>query len=134
MTVLKTHLSKIKQYKDNTCKDYSISKILREQKKSNDFFETMLCNISLEDIIALRLELAYKTIGVRLYGFPIWRNTTYIVKEALLKYAVSISTSKGEAARYLGLHINDFLLYLKKYQIDTYFKRKKINDDNRNTA
>jgi hypothetical protein len=133
MTVLKTHLSKIKQYKDNTCKDYSISKLLREQKKSNDLFETMLCNISLEDIIALRLELAYKSIGVRLYGFPIWRSTNYIVQEALLKYAVSISTSKGEAARYLGLNVDKFIKFLKKYKIDTYFKRK-VNADHRNTA
>lgn len=121
--IIKTHLGKIKEYKDNTCKDYSISKILRENKKSNDLFETMLCNISLEDVIALRLELAYKAIGVRLYGFPLWRSTNYIVQEALLKYALSISTSKGEAARYLGLKINKLIKLLKTYQINTYFKR-----------
>jgi hypothetical protein len=121
--IIKTHLGKIKEYKDNTCKDYSISKILRENKKSNDLFETMLCNITLEDVIALRLELAYKAIGVRLYGFPLWRSTNYIVQEALLKYALSISNSKGEAARYLGLKINKLIKLLKRYQINTYFKR-----------
>ena len=125
MTIIKTHLGRIKELKDNTCKDYSISKILRENKKSNDLFETMLCNISLEDVIALRLELAYKAIGVRLYGFPLWRSTNYIVQEGLLKYALSISTSKGEAARYLGLKINKLIKLLKRYQINTYFKKDR---------
>ena len=95
MTIIKTHLGRIKELKDNTCKDYSISKILRENKKSNDLFETMLCNISLEDVIALRLELAYKAIGVRLYGFPLWRSTNYIVQEGLLKYLIGFRLHQG---------------------------------------
>jgi len=124
----------IKNTKNRTCKDYSILNVLRSQKKSNEYFETMLANIDLEDIIALKLELAYRSVGVALYGAPLWRNLNHIIKEALLKYVVSISKSKGEAARYVGVDSIKFLFLLKKYNIDYFFLKGKINNaDNRNT-
>lgn len=104
-------------------KNFSIIKRLREENKSNEYFETMLGNIPLEDIIALKLELAYKAIGVPLYGFPIWKSMNRITKEAILKYAISISRSKSEAARYLGLDTIKFLKILKEYNIEYYVLR-----------
>ena len=83
--------------------NYSISKVLREQKRSNEYFEILLNNLTLEEIIALKLELGYKAIGFPLHGFPIWKSTNYIVKDALLKYAVSATQTKREAMRLLGL-------------------------------
>ena len=57
--------------------NYSISKVLREKGKSNDYFEILLANISLEELIALKLELGYKAIGFPLHGYPIWRSINY---------------------------------------------------------
>ena len=39
---------------------YSVSKILREKNRSNDFFEIMLGNLTLEEIISLKLEIRIK--------------------------------------------------------------------------
>jgi hypothetical protein len=39
---------------------YSLCKKLRQEKRSNDEFETMLANLSLEEVIGLKLELATK--------------------------------------------------------------------------
>jgi hypothetical protein len=124
----------IKSKYKNTCEDYSISKILREQKKSNDYFEILLNNLTLEEIIALKLELTYKSIGFVLHGFPLWSSTNYIVKDALLKYAVSASKTKTEARKLLGLTNIKFFRLLKKYKINKYFKpEENINDYNRTT-
>lgn len=119
----------------NTCENYSISKVLRKQNRSNDYFEIMLNNLTLEELIALKLELAYKSVGFVLHGFPLWSSTNYIIKDALLKYAVSSSKTKTEARRLLGLTNIKFYRLLKKYKINKYFKQEEnVNVDNRTTA
>ena len=79
---------------------------------------TFIDSVSLEDLIAVKLELACNHINNRLYGFDIWRNSIYIVKDALLKFAISTTKSKKDAARFLGLTYADFKLACKKFDID----------------
>jgi hypothetical protein len=86
--------------------------------------EGILVNInslSLEDLIAIKLELSSNNLNNRLYGFDIWRNTSYIVKEALLKFAISTTNSKKDAARFLGLTYTEFKKVQAKYKVETYF-------------
>lgn len=113
---------------NNTCEDYSISKVLREKNKSNEYFEILLNNLSLEEVIALKLELGYKAIGFPLHGFPLWQSINYITKDALLKYAVSATKTKREAMRLLGLNSIKFFRLLKKYNINKYYKKEETND------
>ena len=42
-------------------KNYSIINKLRKDKKSNDEFEIMLNNLSLEEVVALKLELSSRS-------------------------------------------------------------------------
>lgn len=109
--------------------NYSISKILRDQNKSNDAFEIQLNNLSLEELIALKLELGFKSIGFPLHGFPIWRSIILITKDALLKYALAASTSKQDAMRLLGLEPRRFFRLLKRYNISSYYKKEKKDVD-----
>lgn len=113
--------------------NYSISKVLREQNKSNDVFEIQLANLSLEELIALKLELGFKAIGFPLYGFPVWRSVPLIAKDAVLKYVLASSNSKEQAMRILGLDPVRFFKLLKKYKIRDYFKEEKNNVDWRKT-
>ena len=59
-----------------------------------------------------------------MYGLPIWYSLRTIVKDAVLKYALSATRSKREGARFLGLNEQSFNLMLKKHQIDNYFEEK----------
>ena len=52
-------------------KYYSLSNKLKKESRSHDEFEVMLNNLSLEEIIGLKLELAAKAAGGYLYGIPI---------------------------------------------------------------
>ena len=94
---------------------YSLSKKLRQEKKSNDEFEIMLANLSLEEVIGLKLEISTKPVNNRLYGFPLWNNLTDIVRDAILKYAYSATRTQVEAMRFLGLRPDKFQKLKKRY-------------------
>jgi len=83
--------------------NYSISKFLRSNNKSSDEFEFMLNQLTLEEIIALKFELASKTLNGKFYGFNIWNNIPRIVKEGLLLFAISATTNMVEAQTLLGI-------------------------------
>jgi hypothetical protein len=104
---------------------YSLSNKLRKEGKSSEEFEILFNNLSLEEVIGLKLELASK-FGLRgkMYGLPIWYSLRTIVKDAVLKYAVSATRSKREAARFLGLHEQGFNNLLRKHQVDNYFEEE----------
>ena len=103
---------------------YSISKKLRKEGKSSEEFEVMLNGLSLEDVIALKLELAAKPFGGKAFGIPIWHSMREIVQDAVLKMALSATRSKKEAARFLGLIPQDFRKLMKKYKTESFFEEK----------
>lgn len=104
---------------------YSFRSRLKRQKKITDDFEVMFNTLTMEEIIALKLELSSYNINNKLYNFPIWNNIYYIVKEACLKYALSACRTKHEAARMLGINENQFSDEVKKYKIEEYFENEK---------
>jgi len=104
---------------------YSLSNKLRKEGRSSDEFEILFNNLSLEEVIGLKLELASK-FGLRgkLYGLPIWASLRTIVKDAVLKYAVSATRTKHEAARFLGLNAQSFKLLIRHHKVDNYFEEE----------
>ncbi len=108
-------------------KDYSISRKLRNEGKTNDQFEITLGSLSLEELIALKLELASKSVGGKLYGLPLWYSLPEITKDAVLKYSLSAARTKMEAARFLGVNKEYFYRLLKKYNVNSYFEEKSLD-------
>jgi hypothetical protein len=117
--------SKKKPYGTN--RDYSITRKLREENKSNEKFEIMIAAMSLEEIIALKLDLATKSIGGKMYSFPLWYSIPEICRAAVLKYILSASRTKVEAARFLGVNQEYFYRLLKKYDSESFFKEKELD-------
>ena len=96
--------------------DYSISEILKKQNKINDKFELMLNNLSLEEIIGLKLEVSARNVNYFLYGFPVWKMIERIVKEAVINYIAAAAASYQEASAFLGLSYNKTYNNIKKYE------------------
>ncbi len=109
--------------------NFSLSKKLREENKSNDLFEIMIGNLTLEELIALKLEMTYKNIGVALYGAPLFRVLLSVVQDAVFKFAFSVTTSKNKAKLFLGMETKQFYDYMKKYETEEYFIPKEKGDD-----
>ena len=108
---------------------YSVSRKLRREGRSTVEFEVMLNNLRLEDIIALKLELASKVAGSKLYGFKLWHSIPDIVRDAMLKYAMSATRTKNEAQRFLGLDAPNYRKMLKKYQIENFFEENRLTQE-----
>jgi len=114
---------KLTSRKKKSTRNHSISNQLRKQGKSNDQFEVMFNKLSFEEVIGLKLELANRTAGGYLYGLPIWQAIPDLVKDAMLKFASTATKTKGEAARFLGLNIQQFNKLNKRYRINYYFNK-----------
>jgi hypothetical protein len=111
----------MKAKRNITTASKSIIKKLKDQNKVDDSILTHINNLSIEDLIAVKLELASAHMNSRLYGFDIWKQSNNIVKEALLKFAISTTKSKKDAARFLGLTYIEFKRVSSKYDVDSFF-------------
>ena len=98
-----------------------VNKLTHEGVVSQDLL-VLINNLTLEDLIAIKLELSCALVRNKLYGIDFWSNSCYIIREALLKFAISVSRSKKDAARFLGLDLREFNTQYKKYNIESYFK------------
>jgi|TARA_R110000744_G_scaffold9272_1_gene29909 hypothetical protein len=108
---------------------YSMVRKLRREGKSTVEFEVMLNNLSLEDLIALKLELASKVAGSKLYGFKLWHSIPDLVRDAMLKYAMSATRTKNEAQRFLGIDSLNYKKMLKKYQTESFFEEYELTEE-----
>ena len=114
-------LSMPKKRNDGSNVNYSISNKLRKDGKSSEEFEIILNRLSLEEVVGLKLELSSKYgLNGKMYGTPIWSSLKNIIKDAVLKYAVSATRSKREAARFLGIQESSLHILIKKYNVDNY--------------
>jgi len=107
-------------------KHKSIINKLKDNNLVSDDLLVLVNNMSLEDIIALKLELSSRIVKNRFYGFDVWRNSKFIVQEAILKFAISATESKKDAARFLGLNYHTFLKLTKKYEIQKFFDKSSF--------
>ena len=96
---------------------------LKEDNRVTDELLVAINTFSLEDLIAIKLELCANNTNNRLFGFDIWKKTNYIVRDALLKFSISITKSKKDAARLLGLTYQEFNKACKKFNT-----RENFND------
>jgi len=106
----------------NIKKNHSVIRKLRKEGKLPEEMEIFVANLSLEDLIAIKLEMAGKPVNGKLFGIPIWKSAPFIIREALLKTAISVCKTKTESAAFLGIHPDKLNKLIKKYQIQSFFE------------
>ena len=121
-----------RKHKQNKKKNslFSVSQKLRKQRKTSDEFEFMLGQLSLEEVIALKLELTAKILGGKYYGFQLWSAMPKIVKNALVLYAISASNSDSDAAELLNMPTTRWQMIKKSYKSKQYFDEELENFNN----
>jgi hypothetical protein len=102
---------------------YSISSKLRSENKTNDEFEVMVASLTLEEIIALKLEISARAVNHKLYGFDLWKKIPAIAKEAVFNYAYSGTRTKNELAAFLGISMGSVERLLQRNRVADFFKR-----------
>lgn len=117
-----TYKKKKRSYKKN--KNYSVINKLYKEEKITEKFLVNLNSLSLEEIIALKLEISAKSSGGSIFGIPIWNSLRDICRDASLKFAISAARTRAEAATFLGISISTLKDYIKKYEVEEYFEEK----------
>jgi hypothetical protein len=107
--------------KENKFKNYSFISLMKRKRKINDDFISILSSLSLEEIIALKLETAAKLTKHKLYNFPLWKSMPSICRDALLRFVLSACQSKRDGARMLGIDIREFDKLIKRYNTEKLF-------------
>lgn len=105
-------------------KNYSLINKLLKEEKINEKFLSVLNQLSLEELISLKLEMSAKSSGGDIFGMPIWHSLRDICRDASLKFALSATRTTAEAATFLGISISTFKDYVKKYDVKSYFEEK----------
>lgn len=105
----------------NLYSNYSILKKLSIEGKIDENFEQKLANISLEELIAAKLEATTKATGGIVYTMPLLYSLKSIVRSSLIHYAVSVAECKRDVAVLLGVSYTNLIAYLKRWDFWTSF-------------
>ena len=103
-------------------KNYSIIRKLRKEGKLPEEMEIFVSNLPLEDLIALKLEISSRPVSGKLFGIPIWKSIPFIVRDAVLKTAISVCKTKVDAANLIGMDVDKMDNLLKKYNTIDFFE------------
>ena len=107
--------------KTNKFKNYSFISIMKKNRRVNDEFLSTLSSLSLEELIAIKLEMAAKLTKYKLYNFPLWKAMPSICRDAILRFVLSACQSKRDGARMLGVDVREFDKLLKRYNTEKLF-------------
>jgi hypothetical protein len=117
-------------------KEYSLSASLKKKNKSDEHFENVLKRLSLEEVIALKIEVNLREANTLFLGIPIYKNISHSAKIGVLLAAISASNSLKEAGAVIGLTEFEFVKRMVKYRMSSYFNDeiKKLKNYDRDMA
>jgi len=111
--------------KNSTRRWFSYVNLLREQGKLNEQVETAIHNLTLEDLIVVKMELSTRTQKSPLFGIPLLDTIKTIVTEAMLKYAISVTLTPSEAAASLGISLDAFKKNIWDFKIYDFIPKRE---------
>lgn len=98
---------------------------LRKNKRVSKDLEALVANLTLEELIHLKLLISANSMAGTPYGLKIWKSISKIAKDAVFKFAVGQFHSEKASASFLGLNLKDFRALKDKYGLR---KIQKVND------
>jgi hypothetical protein len=98
----------------------SFLKEYRASGKIDEITEIFIANMPLEDLIAIKLELTTRSLRAPLFGILSWGQINRIVRDAVVKTAISITQTPSEGAALLGMSLDNFTKVIKKFYIYRY--------------
>lgn len=109
--------------KRGSTRNKSVINHLKDEGVVNDELLVLVNNLTIEDLVAIKLEMSSRFLNNRLYGFDMWKKSDHILKEALIKFAISTTHSKKDAARFLGVDMTEFRRILKQFKFESFFEK-----------
>lgn len=88
---------------------------LREQGRITEQFLDGVSDLTIEELIAVKLELSSKMVKGKLYGLPLWGSMPYAVRDGLLMFVTRNCITKTDMASTIGLPYEQFTQIYRKY-------------------
>ena len=84
----------------------NINSLTQKEMISNELL-LLINNLTLEELIAIKIELSANHLNNKMYGLALWKKMPNITKEALIRVTYKITKSNIEGARFLGLNLEN---------------------------
>ncbi len=91
----------------------SILKSLRTQKRISKDVEALIANLTVEELVYLKLEIGARALNGEPYGFKIWLVLPDMIKTGLIDFTKQHFNTNSSASRFLGIDIKTWG-FLKK--------------------
>jgi len=91
---------------------------LKSEDRINENFLNIVSDLTLEELIGIKIEMASRLFRGKLYGIPIWITMSRIVKEAMLHVAINSCKTKTDMCSFLGITLEQFNDIIKDYDLD----------------
>ena len=91
---------------------------LRKEGRINEEFLNVVSELTLEELIAVKLEVSSRSLNGKLYNFPLWYSMPNICKDACILFVRTCCKTKSDMASVLGLPYEHFITIYKKYYRD----------------
>lgn len=91
---------------------------LKKEGRVNEDFLNFVSELTLEEIIAVKLEISSREMNGKLYNFPLWYVMPNICRDACMLFARTCCKTKSDMSSMLGLPYEHFLNVYKKYYRD----------------
>ena len=91
---------------------------LKNDGRINENFLNIVSDLTLEELIAIKIEMASRLFRGKLYGIPIWITMPRIVKEAMLHVAINSCKTKTDMSSFLGITIDQLNDIIKDYDLE----------------
>ncbi len=99
----------------------TILKRLREKKKLSKDVEALISNLTIEELVQLKLEIAAKSLGGEPYGFKIWSRLPMMIKKGVYAFASEHFETQASAAKFLGMSYDNW----KEIKKDSNYNEKE---------
>jgi len=91
---------------------------LKSEGRVNENFLNIVSDLTLEELIGIKIEMASRLFRGKLYGIPIWITMPRIVKEAMLHVAINSCKTKTDMCSFLGITLDQFNEIIKDYNLE----------------
>jgi len=87
---------------------------LKQEGRINENFVITVSNLTIEELILIKLESSVKLAKGKLYGMPLWYNLPHMVKDALMEFVIRNCRSKLDMCSTLGI---SYELFIENYKL-----------------
>jgi hypothetical protein len=88
---------------------------LREEGKVDSPFLDKVSDLTIEELIAIKLECSAKMMRGKLYNFPLWYTLPYMVRDAMMNFVDRNCKTKTDMSNVLGIPYSEFIQIYRKY-------------------